>query len=237
MHGRLLTRQVNTNSRIRTLPQIIVAVEEAICITYWSVCSRVRVGVGVRMRIHAFSLAFPACNAYAPYCEAICCPSSTKFFDISHKRCGFGKKLLNMKCVFWFSIRFFSKPFLILRWILRDFVTNVSTSSCKVTVFLVGFQWNLNFLDRFSKNSSIKFYQNPSSGSRVVACGRTDGRTDRHDEANSLRQPVLGSIPRKGTPEISSWLDIWHINLLTCMRRVIRTAVQRASLFRLNWLF
>jgi hypothetical protein len=32
----------------------------------------------------------------------------------------------------------------------------------------------------FEKNSNIKFYQNPSSGSRVVPCGRTD----RNDEAN-----------------------------------------------------
>jgi len=32
----------------------------------------------------------------------------------------------------------------------------------------------LNFLDRFSKNINIKFYENPSSGSRVVLCGLTD---------------------------------------------------------------
>jgi hypothetical protein len=31
------------------------------------------------------------------------------------------------------------------------------------------------------KYSGIKFYENPSSGSRVVLCGQTD----RHDEANS----------------------------------------------------
>jgi hypothetical protein len=37
------------------------------------------------------------------------------------------------------------------------------------------------FLQIFEKISVIKFHQNPSSGSRVVACGRTDG----HDEANS----------------------------------------------------
>ena len=33
----------------------------------------------------------------------------------------------------------------------------------------------------FEKSSSIKFHQNPASGSRVVPCGRKDG----HDEANS----------------------------------------------------
>jgi len=32
----------------------------------------------------------------------------------------------------------------------------------------------------FEKYSHIKFHENPSSGSRVVPCGRTDT----HDEAN-----------------------------------------------------
>jgi hypothetical protein len=37
----------------------------------------------------------------------------------------------------------------------------------------------------FEKYSNIKFYAYPSSGSRVVPCGRADGHRDRHDEANS----------------------------------------------------
>jgi hypothetical protein len=37
----------------------------------------------------------------------------------------------------------------------------------------------LEFLDRFyPKYSSIKFHEIPSSGSRVVSCGETDGQTD-----------------------------------------------------------
>jgi hypothetical protein len=36
------------------------------------------------------------------------------------------------------------------------------------------------------KYSDIKFYENPSSGSELFhADGRTDGRIDRHDGANS----------------------------------------------------
>ena len=31
----------------------------------------------------------------------------------------------------------------------------------------------------FEKYSNIKFRENPSSGSRIVSCGRTDGQTDR----------------------------------------------------------
>ena len=35
------------------------------------------------------------------------------------------------------------------------------------------------------QHSNIKFHENPSSDSRVPPCGQRDGRTDRHDEANS----------------------------------------------------
>jgi hypothetical protein len=34
----------------------------------------------------------------------------------------------------------------------------------------------------FGKYSDIKFNENPSSGSRVVPCGRRDGRTDRQTD-------------------------------------------------------
>jgi len=30
----------------------------------------------------------------------------------------------------------------------------------------------------FQKYSNFKFHENPSSGSRVVSCGQTDGQTD-----------------------------------------------------------
>jgi len=36
----------------------------------------------------------------------------------------------------------------------------------------------LDFPDSFSKKSNIKFHENPSSGSRAVVCGQTDGRRD-----------------------------------------------------------
>jgi hypothetical protein len=47
------------------------------------VCMWVTRSVGICMRIRACNLAYPACNAYAPYCDVICGPSiSTTFFDI-----------------------------------------------------------------------------------------------------------------------------------------------------------
>jgi len=54
-------------------------------------------------------------------------------------------------------------------------IIHVPSSSCKVPVILVRFWWNLNILITVSKKySNIKFHENPSSGHRLVPCGRTD---------------------------------------------------------------
>jgi len=34
----------------------------------------------------------------------------------------------------------------------------------------------------FEKHTNVKFHENPSSGSRVVPCGQTDGQTDERAE-------------------------------------------------------
>jgi hypothetical protein len=70
---------------------------------------RVVAGALGRVHVHArvCSLAYPAFNAYAPYCDVICCPSgSTMFLDIIINGAVFGKKLLNVKCVLIFSTTF-----------------------------------------------------------------------------------------------------------------------------------
>jgi hypothetical protein len=48
----------------------------------------------------------------------------------------------------------------------------------KFPLFLSGFNETLIFSTDFRKISNIKFHQSPSSWSRVVPCGRTDGHTD-----------------------------------------------------------
>jgi hypothetical protein len=53
----------------------------------------------------------------------------------------FGKMLLGMKCVFWFSLKLLSEIFLILRRNQRDIIINLHSSSYKVPVILVTRDW------------------------------------------------------------------------------------------------
>jgi hypothetical protein len=50
-------------------------------------------------------------------------------------------------------------------------------------LFMSAFNDTLVYGQIFEKYSNVMFHENPSSGSRVIPCGQTDGQTDRHDEA------------------------------------------------------
>ena len=100
------------------------------------------------------------------------------FSTLSHKQHNFRKKVAEHKmCVLIFS----------------TFVINIShskTNSARYchkceNVFMQSTQYSCRILIKLDfsrhilrkKSSNIKFHQNPSSGSRVVACGRTDRRS------------------------------------------------------------
>jgi hypothetical protein len=75
-------------------------------------------------------------------CVCVCvraCVCVRVFSTLSHKGSIFGKKLLNIKCVFWFSLQLLFEMFLVLRRIQWDTVINVKTSSCKVPAILFRF--------------------------------------------------------------------------------------------------
>jgi hypothetical protein len=114
-------RQYTCKATLRRVRLTIVAVGKAISITYLRVCVRVCVCVGgcsvawecTCARVNAYSLAYPACNAYAPYCDVICghlLRHIVRNYVINGTI--FGKKLLNTKCVcFDFLYNFYLKHF------------------------------------------------------------------------------------------------------------------------------
>ena len=58
-------------------------------------------------------------------------------------------------------------------------IIKVHCTSCQEPVILVGFEWDLNLLERVQKNSELSsFMEFRAVGARVVPCERTDGRTN-----------------------------------------------------------
>jgi len=128
--------------------------------------------------VYVCSLRYPARNAHSPYCNLWTAPAPLYYSSLSYKGHDFREKKRNNLLdiiVSWFSLQLLS-TFLVLRRNSRDMIRNVDRSACKVPLFLSDFNEACNFLDRLSKNTQISNFpphKNPSSGSRVISCGRT----------------------------------------------------------------
>ena len=126
---------------------------------------------------------YSACKAHAPYYVIILAPTVyPQFFHIINGTI-FEKKLLNMKCVFWFSLQLLSETFLTLRRIHRYIVTNVYVFIITVYVFtyitrcccqiLIKLELSGHIIEKYW---NIKYHENPSSWTQTVVCGQTDMR-------------------------------------------------------------
>jgi hypothetical protein len=62
----------------------------------------------------------------------------------------------------------------------------------------------------FQKYSDIKFHGNPTSGSEVVLCGRTDGRTDGETDMMKLTLAF-----RKKAPKNRKYVYVYDLILLS----------------------
>ena len=91
---------------------------------------------------------------------------------LSDKRHDFRKKLLNIKCAFWFSLHLSSKKcFYSEKNLARYCHKCENVFLYRRTLMKVLFCGQI-----FQKNLNIVFHPNPCNGSRVVPCGLTDGK-------------------------------------------------------------
>jgi hypothetical protein len=163
-------------------------------------------------------LSYPACNAHKPHYIVICgLAGCTIFFHIVSQRYDFqGKKVIELKMRVLLFFATFVSNIPRCKKNCASYNQTVYCSSCKVPVILVAFYWNLNFLDRFSKNTQIPyFYEILSSGSRVVPRGRAHGRTDRQTWLkptvafrNSANAPIK---QRKSGLMSVLWMSFEHV--------------------------
>ena len=138
------------------------------------------------------SLRYPACNAHTLYCHLRPAPLCHIFPLYLTNSTIFERKktLLNIKYVFWFCLKLLSETFLILRRNERAMI--------KKMYILLHVKCPL-FLSDFNAN--------PSSGSRVVPCERTDMTK------LSRFYAILGTRPKKLillTHYAGSYLGRWH---------------------------
>jgi hypothetical protein len=127
-------------------------------------------------------LRYPAWNTHAPHCQwSVQLYSIFLHFLINSMIFG-KKKLLNKKCFLIFYttlvwkicqskknwVRYDGKCILVFVWSTRH--------SCQI---LTQFEISRQVVEKYS---NIRFHENPSSGSRVVPCGRTG----RHRSLNAI---------------------------------------------------
>ena len=109
-----------------------------------------------------------ACAVWSPMCRMVIhgLPSPTIFFHIISQMAQFSKKLLNVKCAFWFPLHSFPAAFFIPRRTERYVIKNVYWSSRKVLFILALFLMKLDYSGQFF-SKILKFHENSSSWSQA----------------------------------------------------------------------
>ena len=133
-----------------------------------------------------------------------------------------GKKIYWTQNVFWFSVQILSEIFLILRRNERDIVEKCLSVFMYSTGYCCQILMKLEFSRKIfeKKKFNIQFHENPSSESRVVSCGRTDGRTWR-----SYIKSLIATLQTCLKTEKLRIITICHANYS------LRKAIRRRSFF------
>ena len=120
---------------------------KAMCYIFLCVCVRACACVLARARAHACACARVALSSIQRACA--CClrplwPHRIFYQYFINGTIG-GKKLLNMNCLFLFSLQLLSETFLIMRRVQREIVINMKMSSCKRTSYSCHILMKLEF--------------------------------------------------------------------------------------------
>jgi len=128
------------------------------------------------------SLRYPACNSLAPYCHLWPVWAYYIFLHYFINGTIFEKEKITEKIVLRLSVQLLSDTSLIVRRIQREIIKNVHWTyySCHTSIRLESPR------QIFEKCSNTQFHNNPSNGSQVVPCGRTDRWTDRLTDVTQL---------------------------------------------------
>jgi hypothetical protein len=153
----------------------------------------------------------------------VACVAPSYVCIISHINSAFvGKTLLNVKCMLWFSLKHLSKTILILGVIQRRIIDVHSSSYSRHSwqnLIKLGFSRQI-----FEKNSSnIKFYENPSSWSRLVPCGQADWPKD--GRSDKTRLMVLSRNVMNAPKNLKA-----KINHLPCLHSSAETRLRNIAL-------
>jgi hypothetical protein len=171
------TGNVSINVTLRCVHVSNVAVEKQYYI-FW-VCVSVAFVIQHAKRMHRIILVL----------LSVACMVLPYFSTLSHKQHDFRRKVLNIKCVFWFFLQILSEKFLFLKIIQRDIFIYIYIYICtgihvKYPLFLSDFNKRWIFSTDFRKVFKYKILW--KSLQWQPSCSmRTDGQTDRHDERNS----------------------------------------------------
>ena len=125
----------------------------------------------------------------------------------------FEKKLLNTKCVFWFSLQRLSETVLILRRSERHIFKNIYCIHVKHRLYLSEFKETWLFSTDFRKNTQISnFMKIRLVRAELFHSGK---RTDKYDEASSRFFQVCESVYKAITSSHAGGTKDFSLNVQT----------------------
>ena len=147
--------------------------------------------------------------------SSVASPAVRYFSTLRHKRRDFRSDITEHEMCVLILSTVLAETFLILKRTERDIIIYIHTSSRKVPVIIVRFEWKLNLWTYFrKKNSNVISSENPSSWNRVVPCGqayRQAGR--RKDRCSDMKKLIVAFRNFADTSEKRQGLQYRSLNL------------------------